>query len=129
MKNNPTEFLHLAKEYGETGETEFWKSGPGLLKPYGLAQMKAFLLKEGQKIDISDSVNIVFEDVSEIIFSKYKNMDAKKAEWKKLSELTSHDLKWMQYTFSISHSLKEEGEYYLVVTLTNGEELSVKLKF
>lgn len=126
--NNPTEYLKLSTEYGETGEKEFWTTQPPYSQPYGISQMKVFLLKQGQKIDISESAMIGFVDCSNVILSKYSDMNEKIVR-KRISELSTHDLKWLREYFSISHTIKEDGDYYLVITLESGKELSVQLKF
>lgn len=127
-ENNPTAFLKLSTEYGETGEKEFWITHPPYSQPYGISQLKVFLLKQGEKIDISDSATIIYPDCSNVILSKY-SYKSEKYVWKKVSELSAHDLKWLRESFTIGHDIKEDGDYYLVITLENGKELSVQLKF
>ena len=127
-ENNPTEFLKLSTEYGETGEKEFRITHPPYPQPYGISQLKVFLLKQGEKIDISDSATIGYRDCSNVILSKYSNM-SEKYVGKRVSELSAHDLKWLRESFAIYHALKEDGDCYLVITLENGKELSVQLKF
>lgn len=127
-ENNPTEFLKLSTEYGETGEKEFWIAHAPHSQPYGISQLKVFLLKQGEKIDISDSATIVYPDCSNVILSKYSDKN-KKYVTKRVSDLSAHDLKWLRERFSIYHDIKEDGDCYLVITLENGKELSVQLKF
>lgn len=126
--NNPTEYLKLSTEYGETGEKEFWTTQPPYSQPYGISQMKVFRLKQGQKIDISESAIIGFVDCSNVILSKYSDMNEKIVQ-KRISELSTHDLKWLREYFTISHTIKEDGDYYLIITLESGKELSVHLEF
>lgn len=127
-ENNPTAYLKLSTKYGETGEKEFWTAVPPYSQPYGISQMRVFLLKQGQKIDISKSAMIGFDDCSNVILSNYSDMNEKIVQ-KRISELSIHDLKWLREDFSISHTIKEDGDYYLIITLESGNELSVQLKF
>ncbi len=78
-------------------------------------------------IDVSDIVEIEYRSYFKIISSKYTLKDVEYLS-QKISELTPHDLKWLPDDFQVVLSKMDAGEYYLVVTLADGKELSVELK-
>lgn len=127
LGENPAEFKKLAKEYGETGETVFRLWHPPVMKPYNISQLKVYKKQDGKMIDVSDIVEIEYRSYFKIISSKYTLKDVEYLS-QKISELTPHDLKWLPDDFQVVLSKMDAGEYYLVVTLADGKELSVELK-
>lgn len=127
-ENNLTEFLKLSTEYGETGDKIFSVPHPPYPKPYGISSIKFYQSAQGKRADISDKVKIAFRDCSNIILSKY-SVKSDEFVIKKVSELTSHDLKWLRERFTIFRETKEPGEFYLVITLENGKELNQQVNF
>lgn len=127
LDENPAEFKKLAKEYGETGETIFRLWHPPVIQPYNISQLKVYKKQDGKMIDVSDIVEIGYRSYFKIISSKYATKNVEYLS-KKISELTPHDLKWLPDDFQIVLSKMDAGEYYLVVTLADGKELSMELK-
>lgn len=127
LDENPAEFKKLAKEYGETGEKVFTLWHPPVMKPYNISQLKVYKKQDGKMIDVSDIVEIEYRSYFKIISSKYTLKDVEYLS-QKISELTPHDLKWLSDDFQVVLSKMDAGEYYLVVTLADGKELSVELK-
>ncbi|MDD7317151.1 MAG: hypothetical protein SOZ80_03110 [Prevotella sp.] len=127
QKENPAEFKKLAKEYGETGEKIFRLWHPPVSQPYNILKIKVYKKQNGKMTDVSEQSGIGYSDYSKFVLSKYSGEDFIPTS-KKISELTAHDLKWLPERFSISPPTEKEGEYYLVITLESGKELSVHLK-
>lgn len=127
-ETNIAEFTRLSTEYGETGEQEFWMEKPPYSQPYGISAIKAYQSIRGEQIDVSDKFIIAWRDCSNVILSKYSDMNEKVSQ-KKISELTTHDLKWLRERFSVYHTTPLDGDLYLVMILENGTELSLQLLF
>lgn len=127
LKENPTEFKKLAREYGETGENTFRLWHPPVSQPYSLSKIRVYKMQNGKMIDISEQSGIGYLDYSKFVLSKYLGEDLIPTS-KKISEVTSDDLKWLPEHFSVSPPMEDKGEYYLTISLTSGKELSVLLK-
>lgn len=77
-------------------------------------------------IDLSEQSWIGYSNYSKFILSKYLGEECIFIS-KKISEVTSDDLKWLPKHFSVSPPMEDKGEYYLTISLTSGKELSVLL--
>lgn len=126
QKGNFVEFKKLAKEYGETGEKTFILWHPSVSHPYSLSTIRVYKMQNGKMIDLSEQSWIGYSNYSKFILSKYLGEDCIFIS-KKISEVTSDDLKWLPKYFSVSPPMEDKGEYYLTISLTSGKELSVLL--
>ena len=131
QKENPAKFKKLARDYGETGEKKFRLLHPPVSQPYGISNVWVYEKRNGKMTDVSEQSQIGYQDYSQFVLSKYtytKTGDDCIYTSKEVSKLTAHDLKWLPERFSISPPTEKEGEYYLVITLESGKELSFHLK-
>lgn len=127
QENNFKEFSKLSKEYGENGKKIFWLTHPPYSHPYGIRSIKVYRLVEGRRKDISDRIKICYKDYSNIILSKYTDMNETFVE-KKMSELTPHDLKWFSGDLFMQFETEETEECLFVMELDNGKELTMSIK-
>lgn len=131
QKENPAEFKKLAREYGETGEKKFRLFHPPVTQPYSISNVRVYEKQNGKMMDVSERSWIGYRDYSRFVLSKYTYTDTGDdciPASKEVSKLTAHDLKWLPERFSIYPPTEKKGEYYLVITLENGKELSFQLK-
>lgn len=127
-KDNATEFKRLAAEYGETGEIRFKLVIPAFEKPFGISAVKVYREVGDERIDVSEQIEIVYKDNSDFIFSKYKEyVSLNKLVRKKVSELTEHDIKWLSWDLHLWFEMEDKSHLFLVVTLKDNAELSVKI--
>lgn len=126
-KDNLTEFKRLAGEYGETGEKPFKLWHPAFAKAFGISTVKVYRQVGNERLDVSDQAVAAYDDWSGFISSKYEGPGFSKRVRKKVSELTEHDIKWLSWDLHLWLEMEDKSHLFLVVTLKDNTELSVKI--
>ena len=119
------EFYRIAEQFGEYGKETFAFPMPALYKPYNVVAMNAYQTKDGKKIDVSDQFRICYTDFSIFVKSNYHEEPMLLS--KKISELTSEEIKWIDRDISVFPKMEDKRNLTLELTIKDAEPLVIKL--
>jgi len=127
-------FKELSKEYGEKGTSpvpsECCRSIPSRCKPCDVIALGVFRVGENETVDVSDQFQILYGSYENFIRSGYRSSYPPSFFWKKMKDLTPHDLKWLEDDFDLacdpSLDLKD---LFFIITTKDGVKTQIKLGY
>ena len=117
-------FDSLSNVFGEKGKRMFWHLGPSMAKPCNITGMHIYTGTGKDRRDVSDKYLLSYVDGSDYIKSDYSpSVNDSFCKWKKISELTEHDLMWMSYEVEIAFPERPTERLTLVVSVKNRPDI------
>lgn len=121
------DFRKLAAEYGEMGSKRILVIGPPNRKPYNVQGIKIWQGEGVGRVDVSAKVQLSYQDYSEYISSGYEYEKRGKLAGGYVSELTEHDLKWLEQGFTLNFGQLRKNELILEITTKGGASFRKRL--